>query len=341
MGILLPALSAVREQSRRAVCGQNEKNTALGLFLYANDYDGKLPLNEVDRWLFDVSYWTTDIILKTGAFDRHIFYCPSWRDRDNIIFWRYGENLAAGTPESYATPEPTAESTRKNYHRIMGYFWFIDIVRGRSNPPMSSDNVHKEWVRSLATTERAPATVELIADVTASNGPDRLQSDFTKATGGCWSRWQVYDRTNHLKKGTRPGTMAAFRRNGTPLVLATLLQPLLLVVKRAAVIVIAGNTVADFLHKEHLGRLLFECSYLTFPIRVNEGPINDWGRCSVKQDKAADRQNRPGVIATPLAAGAASHQSVDSLEAQTTGPGLDESCPGSARPATRDPHWGD
>ena len=85
MSILMPALTAARKQGRRAVCAQNEKNTGLGLFLYANDYDGKLPLNEIDRWLFDVSYWTTDIILQTGAFDRHIFYCPSWRQRDNII----------------------------------------------------------------------------------------------------------------------------------------------------------------------------------------------------------------------------------------------------------------
>jgi prepilin-type N-terminal cleavage/methylation domain-containing protein/prepilin-type processing-associated H-X9-DG protein len=204
MGILMPALTAVREQGRRAVCGQNEKNMGLGLHLYANDNDGKLPLNEVDRWLFDVSYWTTDIILRTGAFDRHIFYCPSWRQRDNIIFWRYGENFPAGTPENHPQPEPQSESTRKNYHRIMGYFWFIDTVRGRENPPMSPDNKHKEWVRSVIATKRSAATVELIADVTASNGPDRAQSDFTKATGGCWSRWQVYDRTNHLRRGARP-----------------------------------------------------------------------------------------------------------------------------------------
>ena len=202
MGILLPALSAVREQGRRAVCAQNEKNTGLGLFVYANDYDGKLPLNEVDRWLFDVSYWTTDIILRTGAFDRHIFYCPSWRQRDDIIFWRYGENLPDGTPESYATPEPSDDGTRKNYHRIMGYFWFLDIVTHRAHQPMGSGR--KEWVRSVVATENPPALVELISDVTASNGPDPVASDFTQATGGCWSRWQIYDRTNHLRKGTRP-----------------------------------------------------------------------------------------------------------------------------------------
>jgi len=203
MGILMPALSAVREQGRRVVCGQNEKNMGLGLHLYANDNDGKLPLNEVDRWLFDVSYWTTDIVLRTGAFDRHIFYCPSWRQRDNIIYWRYGENLSAGTPESYPQPEPQGEATRKNYHRIMGYYWLIDTIQGRTNPPWSPDNRHTEWVRSVIATQRSAATVELITDVTASNGRER-SSDFTKATGGCWSRWQVYDRSNHLRKGTRP-----------------------------------------------------------------------------------------------------------------------------------------
>ena len=204
LGILLPALGVVREQGRRAVCSQNEKNTGLGLYLYANDYDGKLPLNEVDRWLFDVSYWTTDIILSTGAFDRHIFYCPSWRQRDNIIFWRYGEDLPAGTPESYPVPEPKGEATRKDMHRIMGYFWFIDIVDGRANPPMSPDNKQKEWVKSVTSTKRPAGMVELIADVTASDGPNRLQSDFTKAQGGCWNRWQVYDRTNHLRRSNRP-----------------------------------------------------------------------------------------------------------------------------------------
>jgi hypothetical protein len=84
-------------------------------------------------------------------------------------------------------------------HRIMGYFWFIDTVRGRNNAPMSSDEKHKEWVRSVSATQRSAATVELIADVTASNGPDRFGSDFAKATGGCWSRWQVYFVDGHVQ----------------------------------------------------------------------------------------------------------------------------------------------
>jgi prepilin-type N-terminal cleavage/methylation domain-containing protein len=75
MGILMPALSVVREQGRRTACAHNEKNMGMGLFMYAHDYDGKLPMNSLERWLFDVSYWTTDFLLKSGGFDRHIFYC--------------------------------------------------------------------------------------------------------------------------------------------------------------------------------------------------------------------------------------------------------------------------
>jgi prepilin-type N-terminal cleavage/methylation domain-containing protein/prepilin-type processing-associated H-X9-DG protein len=208
MSILMPALGAAREHGRRAVCGQNEKNMGLSLFMYGNDYDGRLPMNTVDRWLFDVSYWTTDLILKAGGFDRHIFYCPSWTQRDNIIFWRYGENLPAGTSESYPVPEPQETATRKDYHRIMGYFWFIDIQTAsgqhRANQPMSPDGQPKEWVRTLIRTKQPPAMVEFIADVTASDGPDREIADFSRATGGCWTRWRVFDRSNHLRKSTRP-----------------------------------------------------------------------------------------------------------------------------------------
>ncbi len=219
MSILMPALNAAREQSRKAVCAQNEKNTALGMIMYANDYNGRLPLNEVNRWLFDISYWTTDIVMATGAFDRHIFYCPSYKQRDRIIFWRYGEGLPAGTPEQYEKPEPAATATRKTYHRIVGYFWLIDVVNnGRGGLPRSSGEA-KLWAKSVVDASaivdgrriKVPlANVEFITDTTASPGPDRETTDFTQATGGVMTQWGLYDRSNHVKGTKATGTNIAF-----------------------------------------------------------------------------------------------------------------------------------
>jgi len=204
MSILMPALNAAREQSRRVGCGQNERSTGMALLMYANDYSGKLPLNSVDAWVHDVSYWTTDIILASAGSDRHIFYCPSWKQRDDIVFWRFSENLPSGTSESYDKGEPEGD-TRKSYYRIVGYYWLLDTVSGRKNAPMSSNGT-EQWVRTLFPRGgQAPASVEMITDATASDGPTREGSDFTKATGGCWSRWQVYDRTNHLTQGEPKG----------------------------------------------------------------------------------------------------------------------------------------
>jgi prepilin-type processing-associated H-X9-DG protein len=52
--------------------------------------------------------------------------------------------------------------------------------------------------------------VELVTDATASDGPDPGEADFTKASGGCYSRWGVYDRTNHISRGKPKGGNVSF-----------------------------------------------------------------------------------------------------------------------------------
>ena len=44
LSILMPALSVVKERTRRVICGSNQKQLAYSAILYANDYDGKFPL---------------------------------------------------------------------------------------------------------------------------------------------------------------------------------------------------------------------------------------------------------------------------------------------------------
>ncbi|RPJ25170.1 MAG: DUF1559 domain-containing protein, partial [Planctomycetaceae bacterium] len=70
MAILMPALNRARNQARRVTCANNLKQVGISLHMYANEYDGRLPLNAWGNWWWDIAYSTTDYILATGG-DRH------------------------------------------------------------------------------------------------------------------------------------------------------------------------------------------------------------------------------------------------------------------------------
>ncbi|MBN2594922.1 MAG: type II secretion system protein [Sedimentisphaerales bacterium] len=53
MGILLPALRKIREQAKQQKCASQVRQQAMALIMYADDYDGKLPLPEHGgNWLW-------------------------------------------------------------------------------------------------------------------------------------------------------------------------------------------------------------------------------------------------------------------------------------------------
>ncbi|HSI36834.1 MAG: type II secretion system protein [Phycisphaerae bacterium] len=49
ISLLLPALNKAREQSRQVACGSNVKQLMTAVFLFAQDHDGRLPGNYIDR----------------------------------------------------------------------------------------------------------------------------------------------------------------------------------------------------------------------------------------------------------------------------------------------------
>jgi prepilin-type N-terminal cleavage/methylation domain-containing protein len=90
--MLLPALSAAREKSKRTVCANNLKQLGLSTFFYADDYDGWFPNRNAS--IFKVSKYispgvTTNLGLKhysefytSAVFDGYMdqpqtFFCPS------------------------------------------------------------------------------------------------------------------------------------------------------------------------------------------------------------------------------------------------------------------------
>jgi prepilin-type N-terminal cleavage/methylation domain-containing protein/prepilin-type processing-associated H-X9-DG protein len=199
MAILMPALQKVREQGKKVVCSNNLKQIALSLNMYGSDYDNRLPLNQGGYWLWDIAYSTTDYIMATGG-DKRTFYCPSdpTKKSEMAIMWQFSQDPPIGT-DSDTVIEPT--TNRGSYYRVTGYFWMMDTVNGRENPPEGIPP--KEWVKTLMC--KSPAGTDLVTDATLSTGPDPETASFTEVTaGGLWGRWQIFDRTNHLIRGSRP-----------------------------------------------------------------------------------------------------------------------------------------
>ncbi|MDI6451662.1 DUF1559 domain-containing protein [Anaerobaca lacustris] len=203
MGILMPALQRAREQSRKVTCANNLKQLALCLHMYANENDAKLPLNAGGYWLWDVSYFTSDFILKSGG-TRDIFYCPAdlSKNGDMSIVWQYGQDPPFGTPVSQV--DEAAVTNRTGTYRVTSYFFMMDTQAGRAGgPPLYEPGTPaKKWVKTL--NEKGAGQAELIVDATLSTTADRDTGNFVEVVGGLFSRHQIYDRTNHIRRGGRP-----------------------------------------------------------------------------------------------------------------------------------------
>jgi prepilin-type N-terminal cleavage/methylation domain-containing protein len=198
MAILLPALQRAKEQAKKVICSNNLKQIATSLHMYGNDNDAKLPLNGAGNWLWDVAYSTTDYIIATGG-EKHTFYCPAdpTKTADMMNLWQFSQNAS---PEAKPGDIPEPQSNRAQQFRVTGYFWMMDTENGRSYQPEGVPE--KKWVTTLNC--KKPTETELVLDATLSTGSNPEAASFVEVPGGTWSRWQIYDRTNHLRGGDRP-----------------------------------------------------------------------------------------------------------------------------------------
>jgi prepilin-type N-terminal cleavage/methylation domain-containing protein/prepilin-type processing-associated H-X9-DG protein len=198
MGILMPALQRARELSKRIDCKNNLKQIGLSMNMYGGDNDAKLPLNAAGNWMWDVSYATTDYVIATGG-DRRTFYCPTdpTKTSEMANLWQFSQDAPIdANPDTFE--EPTTR--REDEFRVTGYFWMMDTRNGRSYHPQGEPE--KDWVTTLNCEQ--PASTELVTDATLSTGSDPDTASFTEVRGGTYSRWQIFDRTNHLIRGSRP-----------------------------------------------------------------------------------------------------------------------------------------
>lgn len=151
ISIAIPALSTARESSRRAVCASNMRQLAQGMFAYATDHDGALPVHHggpgpanvstpTGQELWDLAKPTRNVILGSTtpyANDaatthtqpearRRIFYCPSNPDRESDPNWY---NDAGGQPHAFSQT---------------GYSFLVQ--RDLSQPPAPGGFMSPKWL---------------------------------------------------------------------------------------------------------------------------------------------------------------------------------------------------
>jgi len=208
VSILLPALGSAREQARRSVCSNNIRQICLGLYLYAADNDSNLPLQRTQWWLHDISYTTSDLIIKSGG-DRHTFYCPSNKIQkaDDPRFWQFTQCVNGDITDYSRIQDEPPTIDRDVYYRVAGYNWLMDTATTR----WFTLKEPRQFVRKI--TCQDPADTELIVDYTISDWPHPDYANYVnlELVGNyLWVRWGIPDTTNHARNGKPVGGNIGF-----------------------------------------------------------------------------------------------------------------------------------
>ena len=207
VSILMPALSKAREQARKTVCASNLRSNALALRIYSEQNNDKLPTQSPTGWWpWDLSYWTSDIILKNGA-EPEIFYCPANKalSDENDYNWRYSEAYTRNELD-VAIPEDKDLNWRKGQYRVTSYFWMLDhtdLARNTTDGRKQLDVFpQREWLHNLSKV-KTPVEVEIVTDcVLRNNISPASKRNYSQTEGGIYARWGFYDSSNHIQKGT-------------------------------------------------------------------------------------------------------------------------------------------
>lgn len=226
LSVLMPALQRARESARRVACGSNARQTLLAINSHASDRDGELPPAFPVPTLWDVPYYTTDLLMAAGA-EREIFYCQSNPDQqpDDDRLWRFEEigGFDISRPTRFDTPEPRDPEARRRLYRKITYAYIVDtensdrpgiwrnyyseivpqggrgyLFRPNRNLP---DNPEMRFPRSLNRIRNTSETA-LVADIVASREArprdQRAWDNLFEPIPG------IIDRVNHRDRRLQP-----------------------------------------------------------------------------------------------------------------------------------------
>ena len=198
MAILLPALRKVREQVKQKSCASKVRQQVLAMTMYADDFNGRLPMQSKWFWPWDIDIRTVNYMLKTGM-KKETFYCPS---NDNMVknmmrFWQW-DGRAEWDGRYLTGPEGASAA--------IGYLFIVDSENGdraREQPIRNAEKKtgnSKKWLRTL--NQKNSASSELVVDVTVSEEKSGTKHgyEFEIIPVGV----DIHDSTSHLNNNEEP-----------------------------------------------------------------------------------------------------------------------------------------
>ena len=165
MGLLvlaqLPALARVTRQSKVAQCSANLRQFALGIHVYANEFDGRVVPGG-GFWAWDIP-WNTGTLLNRYGVSEDVMYCPGtaprFNEEDNEALYEY---YAPGSI------------------RVLGY---VPMLTGGVPATNANATLYPQTIQAGPTFYSAAASSKrvLVADATISAGPG---GSFVNVQGG-------------------------------------------------------------------------------------------------------------------------------------------------------------
>lgn len=202
MGILMPALSKVRKQARKQTCANQVRQHVLGLTMYGNEYDSKLPVGKAGNWIWDLNYKVVNMMLASGM-TQEMFYCPSnpaMKSKKTMDWFWCGNNNRLNWDGRRLSVKGGSENV------WAGYVFVIDTEKGRSDIKSDIRN-EKKWLKRID--DKQPGRSELVCDAvlgqTASGASYPYGYKFTDITSGAtYANTGVGDSSSHLKNEGEP-----------------------------------------------------------------------------------------------------------------------------------------
>ena len=204
LAIVLPALGKAKEYAKRVVCANNFRQQSLGVLLYADEYDTKVPTSSPNgAWLWDVSFFATDAISEYAGFDDNdVYFCPANRTRkaEDARFWQYSL-VASGNYEPVPLLDESGMTTDDLIaeFRVMPSVYTFDKLdsKGESRlPDRGANGEELVWISKFNKLKNSSSQIMMMDAVISA----RNEWNFFEVQGGSWTKYGELDRTNHASR---------------------------------------------------------------------------------------------------------------------------------------------